>query len=155
MTRRHAVRQMMELKEVTRQFPQGLVSGQILSNISNKDLGIKVRSVIMKLADTYRKHLQCTAVLEPCTLTWGDLEHQKDRNGYSRRQAKDTHHGANGMNLFQDLSGGKGHLGEHLLLQEIKRGWVFQQSKMTALIGMEWLSPIGLSQRRLLGSEKN
>lgn len=47
----------MELKEVTRQFPQGLVSGQILSNISNKDLGIKDRSVIMKLADTYRKHL--------------------------------------------------------------------------------------------------
>lgn len=53
----HAVRQMIKLKEVTRQFPQGLVLGQILFNISNKDLGIKDRSAIMKLADTFRKQL--------------------------------------------------------------------------------------------------
>lgn len=53
----HAVRQMIKLKEVTRQFPQVLISGQILFNISNKDLGIKDRSMIMKLADIHRKHL--------------------------------------------------------------------------------------------------
>lgn len=44
----HAVRQMIKPKEVTRQFSQGL-SGQSLFTISNKDLGIKDRSMKIKL----------------------------------------------------------------------------------------------------------
>lgn len=44
MTMSHAVKQMIKLKEVTRQFSQGL-SGQSLFTISNKDLGIKDRSM--------------------------------------------------------------------------------------------------------------
>lgn len=64
----HAVRQMIKLKEVTRQFSQGL-SGQSLFTISNKDLGIQDRSMKLKLTDTYRNHLQCMAVSESCILT--------------------------------------------------------------------------------------
>lgn len=56
MTMSHAARQMIKLKEVTRQFSQGL-SGQNLFTISNKDLGIKDRSMKIKLTDTYRNHL--------------------------------------------------------------------------------------------------
>lgn len=77
----HAVRQMIKLKEVTRQFFQGL-SGQSLFTISSKDLDIKDRSMKIKLTDTYRKHLWCMAVSESCTLTWCDLEDNKGRNGY-------------------------------------------------------------------------
>lgn len=43
----HAVRQMIKPKEVTRQFSQGLF-GQSLFTISNKDLGIKDRSMKIK-----------------------------------------------------------------------------------------------------------
>ena len=39
------------------------------------------------------------AILESCTLTWGDLEDILGRNGNSRRRAKYTHLEANGMNL--------------------------------------------------------
>lgn len=137
MTMSRAVRQMIKLKVVTRQFPQGLVSEQILFNISNKDLGIKHRSVIMELADTCRKHMQCTAVLESCTLTWDDPEDQKGRNDYRRGQAKDTHLGVSSMSLCQDLSGRKGHLGKHLLLKEIKISQLVQQSKIMVLLGGE------------------
>lgn len=46
MTMSRAGRQMIKVKEVTRQLPQGLVSGQILFIISNNDLGWKDRSVM-------------------------------------------------------------------------------------------------------------
>lgn len=45
------------MKEVARQFPQGLVSGQILFNISNNDIGLKDKNVVIKLADIDWKHL--------------------------------------------------------------------------------------------------
>lgn len=106
----HAVRQMIKLKEVTRQFTQGL-SGKSLLTISNKDLGIKNRSMRIELTDTYRNHLWHMVVSESCILTWCDIEDNRGRNGYSRLK---TCVRANSMSLCWDLSGGRGCLGKHL-----------------------------------------